>query len=144
MHIVTANPTGLCFGVRRAIEELEAALRQAGAVYALGSPIHNPQEISRLESLGLVVTETPEEIPDGAWARGGRIFGGYLHGAADHPLFRRALLDLLRGLRGLPPLEGPAPTGAELRLARYDRLADFLEAHLDLEKLEALREGARR
>ena len=85
-----------------------------------------------------------EEIPDGAWARGGRIFGGYLHGAADHPLFRRALLDLLRGLRGLPPLEGPAPTGAELRLARYDRLADFLEAHLDLEKLEALREGARR
>ncbi len=66
MRIVTANPTGLCFGVRRAIEELEAALRQAGTVYALGSPIHNPQEISRLEGLGLVVTENPEEIPDGA------------------------------------------------------------------------------
>ena len=81
-----------------------------------------------------------KEIPDGAWAREGRVFGGYLHGAADHPFFRRGLLDFLRASKGLPPLEGPAPTGAELRLARYDRLADFLEAHLDMKRLEGLME----
>jgi 4-hydroxy-3-methylbut-2-enyl diphosphate reductase len=66
MKVVVANPTGLCFGVRRAVEELENALRDGGRVFALGSPIHNPQEIARLETMGLVVVEDPDTIPEGA------------------------------------------------------------------------------
>lgn len=66
MKIITADPTGLCFGVRRAISTLEEELAKSSEVYALGSPIHNPQEIKRLESLGLIVVESPEDVPLGA------------------------------------------------------------------------------
>ena len=65
MEILTASPTGLCFGVKRAIKTLEEEL-QKGPVYAIGCPIHNPQETHRLEELGLRVVETPSEVPNGA------------------------------------------------------------------------------
>jgi 4-hydroxy-3-methylbut-2-enyl diphosphate reductase len=65
---VIANPTGLCFGVRRAIERLEASLLEYGTVYAAGNPIHNPQEVERLRGLGLKVASSVGEIPDGAVA----------------------------------------------------------------------------
>jgi 4-hydroxy-3-methylbut-2-enyl diphosphate reductase len=65
MNLVVADPTGLCFGVRRAIERLELALLQYGTVYALGSPIHNPQEVRRLSDLGLKVVEKASDVPKG-------------------------------------------------------------------------------
>ncbi len=65
MKVTVARPTGLCFGVRRAIRELESALKNHGKIFGLGSPIHNPQEIERLEKLGLIVVEKPDEIPPG-------------------------------------------------------------------------------
>jgi 4-hydroxy-3-methylbut-2-enyl diphosphate reductase len=65
MNYVMADPTGLCFGVRRAIDQLEEALKVHGRVYALGSPIHNPQEVGRLEKLGLRVVQDPQEVPEG-------------------------------------------------------------------------------
>ena len=64
MKVITADPTGLCFGVKRAITTLEEELRKSPAVYALGSPIHNPQEIARLTEMGLVVVEKPEDVPE--------------------------------------------------------------------------------
>ncbi|MDO4987440.1 MAG: 4-hydroxy-3-methylbut-2-enyl diphosphate reductase [Synergistes sp.] len=66
MKIITADPTGLCFGVRRAITTLEEELKTSRRVYALGSPIHNPQEIDRLKKMGLIVAECPEDVPEGA------------------------------------------------------------------------------
>lgn len=66
MKIVTANPTGLCFGIKRAVAQLEKILRENGSVYALGSPIHNPQETERLKKDGLVVVNAPEDIPQNA------------------------------------------------------------------------------
>lgn len=68
MQIITADPIGLCFGVRRAINTLEQELLKNHTVYSLGSPIHNPQEIARLKGLGLVLVDKIEEIPDGAVA----------------------------------------------------------------------------
>ena len=65
-HVVVAKPTGLCFGVRRAIDRLENALRTEGTVYALGMPIHNPQEVERLSKIGAFVVEVPADIPRGA------------------------------------------------------------------------------
>ncbi|MDR3254059.1 MAG: 4-hydroxy-3-methylbut-2-enyl diphosphate reductase [Synergistaceae bacterium] len=63
MNLVVASPTGLCFGVRRAIEQLEKALGQYGTVYSLGSPIHNPQEVGRLAGLGLKLVENASDVP---------------------------------------------------------------------------------
>ena len=68
MKIITADPIGMCFGVRRAINTLEKALAENHTVYSLGSPIHNPQEIDRLRQLGLMLVDTIDEIPDGAVA----------------------------------------------------------------------------
>lgn len=66
MKVHIADPTGFCFGVKRAITTLEAALAENEHVYSLGSPIHNQQEINRLVKQGLVVVEKPEEVPKGA------------------------------------------------------------------------------
>ncbi len=68
MKIHIAKPTGLCFGVRRAISQLEEELLRSGTVFSLGSPIHNPQEIGRLSRMGLTVAESAEEIPAGSVA----------------------------------------------------------------------------
>ena len=68
MRIERARPTGLCFGVRRAIMAVEQALAEEKSVYALGSPIHNPQEVARLETGGLHVVECVDQVPDGATA----------------------------------------------------------------------------
>lgn len=64
IRIVTADPTGQCFGVKRAIEAIERALSAHGTVYAVGSPIHNPQEVVRLTEQGMIVVNSVEEIPD--------------------------------------------------------------------------------
>ena len=66
MNLVVASPTGLCFGVRRAIDKLEEALREHGTVYSLGSPIHNPQEVERLVKLGLRLVDRACDVPEGA------------------------------------------------------------------------------
>ncbi len=66
LRVLTAKPSGFCFGVRRAIDKLEKALRRCGRVYSIGSPIHNPQETERLEKMGLVVVEKAEDIPEEA------------------------------------------------------------------------------
>ncbi|MDD4160038.1 MAG: 4-hydroxy-3-methylbut-2-enyl diphosphate reductase [Synergistaceae bacterium] len=66
MKIHIADPTGLCFGVRRAISKLEEELARSEQVYSLGSPIHNPQETERLSRMGLVVVESAEDVPDGS------------------------------------------------------------------------------
>ena len=68
MKIHIADPTGLCFGVRRAISKLEEELLRSGTVYSLGSPIHNLQETHSLTGMGLVVVESAEEVPAGSVA----------------------------------------------------------------------------
>ncbi|MDO9508209.1 MAG: 4-hydroxy-3-methylbut-2-enyl diphosphate reductase [Thermovirgaceae bacterium] len=66
MELIFAEPRGFCFGVRRAISTLEDSLARFGKVYALGSPIHNSQEINRLRSLGLEIIEDPSDVPSKA------------------------------------------------------------------------------
>ena len=71
------------------------------------------------------------EHPDGAVA--GTICGTYLHGIFDHPGLRAAFLNGLRAARGLAPRQASLPQADEL-----DRLADHVEAHLDIATLDAV------
>ncbi|AFM21423.1 (E)-4-hydroxy-3-methyl-but-2-enyl pyrophosphate reductase [Acetomicrobium mobile DSM 13181] len=66
MKLVIGKPLGFCFGVKRAIDELERALGRYGEVYALGSPIHNEEEVKRLISMGLKLIEKVECLPPNA------------------------------------------------------------------------------
>ncbi|EFL50345.1 cobyric acid synthase CobQ [Solidesulfovibrio fructosivorans JJ]] len=62
----------------------------------------------------------------------GRVWGAYLHGIFDADAFRRHFLNTLRRRRNLAPIAHRTPYDLEPAL---DRLADVLEAHLDLPAL---------
>ncbi len=66
MEIVLAENSGFCFGVKRAINIAQEAIRDAKVpVYSLGPIIHNPQEVGRLSRLGLIHIETLSGIRKG-------------------------------------------------------------------------------
>jgi len=70
-------------------------------------------------------------LEDGACSADGRVWGCYVHGLFDAPALRASLLNTLRARRGLAsrPVQPHALEG------ELERLADHLEAHLDLARL---------
>lgn len=74
---------------------------------------------------------------EGASDSSGQVKGTSLHGLFEQDLFRSAFLEELSRRRG----RSFAPTGASfasVRQAHFDRLADLLEAHLDLAAVERI------
>ncbi|MDF1535945.1 MAG: 4-hydroxy-3-methylbut-2-enyl diphosphate reductase [bacterium] len=67
MHkVILAKSAGFCFGVKRAVEMAVAALDQGNLpVYTLGPIIHNPQEVDRLQEMGIRMARGLEEISEG-------------------------------------------------------------------------------
>lgn len=65
------------------------------------------------------------------------VLGTSLHGLLEGDAFRRALLALVAARRGRP-LGAAGPRFAELRQARFDRLADAVDTHIDLVALARL------
>lgn len=61
MRVEIDNESGFCFGVVRAINEAERALKM-GTVASLGDIVHNRMEVQRLEKLGLR-TISHEDMP---------------------------------------------------------------------------------
>lgn len=57
MEVRVAEKSGFCFGVERAIDLAEEALRQGGTICCLGEIIHNPQVVERLAARGLKVIQ---------------------------------------------------------------------------------------
>ncbi|WP_459128838.1 4-hydroxy-3-methylbut-2-enyl diphosphate reductase [Guggenheimella bovis] len=64
MNIIIADPSGFCFGVKRAIELTEKNLTLRGSLQSLGKIIHNEDEIKRLQSIGLETIPTTDEAKD--------------------------------------------------------------------------------
>jgi 4-hydroxy-3-methylbut-2-enyl diphosphate reductase len=64
-EIILADRLGFCFGVKRAVDEIMKALAGKDEVWSIGMPIHNPQEVARLEASGLRVVRDSSQIPDG-------------------------------------------------------------------------------
>ena len=67
MKIIRAKVLGFCFGVRRAVDLAEDALRASkGTVYSLGPLIHNEAALADLQSRGLCTVEESQinTIPD--------------------------------------------------------------------------------
>lgn len=67
-EIVMAERAGFCFGVKRAVDAILEALTVGEtdrAVWTIGMPIHNPQEVARLRSMGLRVAKDVSEVPPG-------------------------------------------------------------------------------
>jgi len=66
VEVIIAPHAGFCFGVKRAINLTEKASNKANKrVYTLGPLIHNPQEVKRLESLGIYTTNSEDSLEEG-------------------------------------------------------------------------------
>ncbi|HEY9156851.1 cobyric acid synthase [Candidatus Binatus sp.] len=76
---------------------------------------------------------------EGARSDDGRVIGTSIHGMFDSAGFRRNFLDEIRTSKGLAPLESAAQddTDANRRTA-FDRIADALEASVDMAQVAAL------
>lgn len=75
---------------------------------------------------------------EGAHSEDGRTVGSSIHGLFDSPGFRRNFVDSVRESKGLAAL-GFAPSNDpddERRIA-FDRIADVLEAHVDMSRVAA-------
>jgi len=66
MEIIIANNSGLCYGVKRALQIVKETLsEEKGKVYTLGDLIHNPQVINDLEKQGIRSLEDLDDIQQG-------------------------------------------------------------------------------
>ena len=75
--------------------------------------------------------------PEGMCLHGGRLFGTYLHGLFDQAPFRRWWVNRLRVSKGWIELPESKTFSLDDRL---DRLADFVERHLDMCMIDRLLE----
>lgn len=61
IEVLIAKNAGFCFGVKRAIDMAFDAARKCERVYTLGPIIHNPQEIEKLKSEGVLITDNIDD-----------------------------------------------------------------------------------
>lgn len=66
MKVIIADQAGVCFGVKRALDLVNAEAEKGGALWSLGPLIHNPQVVHELEAKGVKVVKTIEEAPSGS------------------------------------------------------------------------------
>ena len=74
---------------------------------------------------------------DGAGSEDGLVWGTYLHGVFDAPLFRRNFLNTLRKGRGWPPLQASEASS----ITTADLLANWIRKHVDLRALDQILNG---
>jgi len=120
--------------------DAEKKLRRVSGVLALdqapvtGYEIHHG--VTQGPALKRPLVNLPERT-DGAISDDGQIAGSYLHGLFDAPAACAALLRWA-GLTEVMPFDYPA-----LREQGIERLADAVEQHLDMRRIDALLQPAR-
>ena len=65
MKINLADSAGFCFGVDRAVKTVYKLLESGKKVATFGPIVHNPQIVEDLQSCGVVVANSPAEVPQG-------------------------------------------------------------------------------
>ena len=65
VQFFTTISAGFCFGVKRAVEIAIKTAKQHKDIYTLGPLIHNPQEVQRLEEIGIRPVEDIDNISSG-------------------------------------------------------------------------------
>lgn len=80
-------------------------------------------------------------ILDGAVSKNGRVFGTYIHGIFDDIQFTRAFLNEIRKEKGLDDLESSVLSFDEFKETEYDKLADVVRKHVDMDKIYEIVKG---
>ena len=66
MSVIVAQSAGFCFGVNRAVELVEQAVKDGKQVFTLGPIIHNRHAVAHFEDMGVQVLNTPEDAQPGS------------------------------------------------------------------------------
>ncbi|MDQ0087241.1 adenosylcobyric acid synthase [Paenibacillus anaericanus] len=97
-----------------------------------GNTVCNPgAEVAHLFN---IKRASGEDLLEGAARSDGRVFGTYLHDLFNSDEWRRAWLDGVRMSKGLEPL-GETFSAALRKEAAFDRLAEHVREHLDMERI---------
>jgi adenosylcobyric acid synthase len=115
--------------VRGRLLPVEGAPWQAAGMEIEGYEIHMGR--SRYLDGAVPLIELEDGRKEGAVSFGGRVWGSYIHGIFDRPDLRRAWLRSLGWQR-----EGPGQALADVLEAELNRLADHVEANLDMDRLQ--------
>lgn len=65
MKVLKAEKIGFCFGVKRAIEKAEQALKEGSKVYTFGALIHNNQFVEKMREEGIEKIENEKDVIPG-------------------------------------------------------------------------------
>ncbi len=98
-----------------------------------GYEIHMGQTIARSGVVSPISLESSEQ--DGCVNSQGNVLGTYLHGIFENLNWTRQLMNNLRGKRGLRLKEDWTKSYQELKDAEYDKLAEHVRTHVDLERI---------
>jgi len=66
MRVIIADQAGVCFGVKRALDLVNAEAEKGEPLATLGPLIHNPQVVRKLEEKGVRVVMSVEDAGEGA------------------------------------------------------------------------------
>ena len=66
MSVTVAKSAGFCFGVNRAVELVEKAVKEGKQVLTLGPIIHNRHAVRHFEEMGVQVIDRPEQAQPGS------------------------------------------------------------------------------
>lgn len=66
MKVIVADKAGICFGVKRALDLVNAAAGDGGEIATLGPLIHNPQVVERLKEQGVGMVSDVCDVESGA------------------------------------------------------------------------------
>ena len=120
-------------------ENLHGYLKNLSNKEVSGYEIHmgvtNRKENS--DNLVTVIEKLGEKVnyPLGSVNKECNVFGTYLHGIFDDIDFTRTLLNNIREMKNLEPIESKVKSFDEFKNKEYDKLADFLREHLDINKI---------
>jgi len=131
-HQVTFNTTKLAFlGMNYSGEGLRGYEIHMGDTRGVGAVAECFNITSR--------SEQPVNVMDGFTNESGQVMGTYIHGILDNDSLRRHLINALRTKKGLAPLDEVFHY-FEHKDAAYNRLADIVEKHLDMDYIDSLLE----
>lgn len=103
---------------------------------------HGNLEICRPLSYLLPLSKPSKRMHEDGWSRG-NVYGGYAHGIFDDADIAGTIVNALRRKKGLSPVNLDGFDYQNYRESQYNRLADVLRRHLDMEKIYQLLEEGR-
>lgn len=115
-------------------------LAEANGLTLEGYEIHSGQNRLGADCVPFLYLNDRDE-PDGVMNGAGNVLGTYLHGLFDGGTFWPVVVNHVRKQKGLDAAAESGMTIAELRSREFDRLADTVRAHLDMDAVYRILRG---